>query len=188
MNINLLCHFSPYYHAALQGGFKEARKKSLDVDTDEETLVTVIFWLYHGQLPTAFTSFDSFTRKNYLLKLYIFADRFDILALRRYIISHWASTNWSTNLLSFSQVAFAYTNLPTSSPMLRYIVDVTAWHRAFGADDTGRDVLPLDFVYSVLERKDELAFRGGSVTKCPCCFDTCHYHEHESEEERYASE
>lgn len=80
----LLCFFSPYYAAALNGKFLEAQKGQFEVDLNGEDLRMFIAWIYTGELTTG-----SLQNAN----LFIFADQVDILALRRDILSQLSKEN-----------------------------------------------------------------------------------------------
>lgn len=198
VHTELLCHFSPYYYAALKGGFEESGSESLEVDTDKETLNLLVSWLYSGQLLAHLSPADRF-KKYRLMCLYIFADRFDFLALRRHIFKAWNEAFIVSKSPGFENVNYLYKNLPTSSPMLQFTVDVDAKHKVFKSYVLGAaERAPSAYLFAVLQAREAIhlseltniknpAAKTEDI-KCPCCHDVCRYHEHESEEERKASE
>lgn len=74
----LLGFYSSYYAAAFNGRFSEASKKRFNVDLSGEALKTCASWIFTGGLYGSTDDFD--------VSLYIFADKADILALRRVIL------------------------------------------------------------------------------------------------------
>ncbi|CAD0092307.1 unnamed protein product [Aureobasidium vineae] len=81
----LLCFFSPYYTAALKGGFAEGQKSSLTLDLSNQLMADVVSWLYSGNTIST-TGFE-------FLDLYVFADDRKILpqnsGLFRYLVDYW---------------------------------------------------------------------------------------------------
>ncbi|KAI4762066.1 hypothetical protein E4T52_05709 [Aureobasidium sp. EXF-3400] len=171
----LLCFFSSYYHAALNGKFLEAHKKRFEVDLSGEHLQGFTRWLYTGE-----------AMEDALVELYIFADRVDIMALRRDVISELAKKS----LRCYGDVNLALLNLTHNLPLRRFLLDsyIAHWQPYFDGcdqcvldDDTDADHQLANFIYQVM--------KGIAIRKmvdppnCSCCHDICQYHEHESKEE-----
>ena len=173
---DLLCFFSEYYRAALQGGFLEAGNKSVVLDLKTADCHSLVGWLYTGRLPDA--------PRNDLFGLYVFADSTDILALRRAIMTRVVKSENQT-LPTFSEAAVALDSLPSTSPLYRYLLDTYTHHWMFEYA-TKEDMLPYGFLMDWIERaaKRTCVVSEESCSKCPCC-DTnfCDYHEHGSFEE-----
>ncbi|THW20422.1 hypothetical protein D6D23_06843 [Aureobasidium pullulans] len=177
----LLCFFSPYYKAALKGNFTEATTDSLQVDLTDKGLKMFVRWIYTGEVasPRCFPRYFS---------LYIFADLVDIVALQRMIMTR--IQGYSEDLPEYSTVKLALMNLPESSPLRAWILDVYISHWEPAYDDC--DPYPTDtasdpdntlaaFMYQVARG---LAVRESVNTAgCLCCYSDCKYHEHESKEE-----
>lgn len=81
----LLCGFSPYYRAAIDGSFEEAKKSSFTAKTTPEALRMFVKWVYTRRLRDDDGTIDLDTA----VDLYIFADMIDVLALRRDIVTFW---------------------------------------------------------------------------------------------------
>lgn len=81
VNKALLCYFSSYYAAALNGRFAEARQEIFSVDLSGKQLQAFINWIHTGRL-----DLHIWERED-RVKLYIFADLVDVLALRRQIMT-----------------------------------------------------------------------------------------------------
>ncbi|KAG9568788.1 hypothetical protein KCU71_g7233, partial [Aureobasidium melanogenum] len=117
---NLLCFFSTYYRAALQGGFLEAGNKSVILELDFENCQYFIGWLYSGRLPDV-------PMPGHLFELYIFADKTDILALRRAIMTKIMKMEHKT-MPTFHEIAVALDSLPSTSPLYHWILDTCVHH------------------------------------------------------------
>jgi len=190
----LLCYYSKYYRAALKGGFSEAESNVFEVDASHACLGDFVGWLYTGYLEPFPWKPDSATKPMSVVDMYILADRIDSLALRRSIISSLVPMPKIGNTrytLGFHAIAVAFNSLPMSAQLCKFAIDsyVEHWQESEDDDDTMRvlDEAPTLFLYKVICGKNKLLER---ITKrsCVCCATACTYHEHESEEERLASE
>lgn len=183
----LLCHYSPYFNSALNGNFSEAKDGLHPLAINEQVVTRFIGWLYTrnsfcSTLPEDRPSASS---------LYIFADRYDVLALRRDCLNMLSSLTRRNIITSYTSVVNAYGNLPESSPYLRaleqtYICKWTPDLDSIGDQDATRATAPSNFLAAVMVGK---ARRNGSGDHRPgcCCYNVCRFHEHESDEEREAS-
>lgn len=179
----LLCFFSLYYTAALKGEFLEAHKESFDVDLSGDDLQRFAKWIYTGDASDSITDASN-------VRLYIFADQVDIMALRRTIISEFPAGC----VLRYEMIKLIYTKLPDTSPLLKHTLACYIGHWEPGDDDNDPclldsemdpDNLLANFVYQVLRG---VALRESKDSPgCPCCKDICQYHEHSSKEEWKAS-
>ncbi|THX15003.1 hypothetical protein D6D13_02636 [Aureobasidium pullulans] len=174
----LLCFFSPYYKAALKGNFTEAITDSLQVDLTNKGLKMFVRWIYTGEVasPRCFARY---------FNLYIFADLVNIVALRRTIMTR--LQGYSEDIPEYSAVKLALMNLPESSPLRAWILDVYISHWEPAHDDC--NPYPTDtasdpdntlaaFMYQVARG---LAVRESvNAAGCLCCDGDCGYHEHES--------
>jgi hypothetical protein len=178
VNKELLCYFSPYYHAALHGRFAEAYQKIFDVDLTGKQLHVFVNWVQTGRL-----ELHSWDRED-RVKLYIFADFADILALRRQIMTE------PDRMEKYREVGVVISSLPSTSPFRVRIADHYAYHWE-PEDDKHDSISALDieshreFFNDVVEscaRADP-----EKAKHCPCCGNPCRYHEHVNEEEWRAS-
>jgi hypothetical protein len=183
----LLCFFSSYYTAAPKGNFSEKQKNRFDVALSSERLKSFIAWLYTGNIH------DNVCVEEGCLKLYIFADLVDILALRRGALTE--LSDMETLEPSYQNVKSALEDLTQSSQLYTWMVGcyVAHWKPDHDDDDpclfdsdTDPDYLLATFVYQVMRG---LADRKvvGTPGSCSCCNNICNYHEHESKEEWEAS-
>lgn len=178
VNKELLCYFSPYYHAALHGRFAEARQKIFEVDLTGKQLHVFINWVQTGRL-----ELHSWDRED-RVKLYIFADFVDILALRRQILTE------PDRMEKYREVGVVISSLPSTSPFRMRIADHYAMH--WEPEDDKHD--PVDVLDVTLHReflgdieKSVIRAKAMKLAGCPCCGNPCRYHEHVSEEEWRAS-
>lgn len=177
----LLCFYSPYYSAALNGKFLEAQKDLFEVDLSDKDLHRFATWIYTGERPSPMVNCD--------VMLYIFADQVDILALRRTIIGGFMNT-----IPRYSLAKIILKDLPQNSPLQKFLLDTYVAHWQPKHDQ--KDPCLLDsnadpnhllaaFTYRVMEG---LALRKmRNPPGCPCCNIACSYHEHSSKEEWKAS-
>lgn len=178
VNKELLCYFSPYYAAALHGQFAESRQVIFDVDLTGNQLHVLINWVHTGKLDLL--DWDREDR----IRLYIFADFTDILALRRQIVTH------RDIMEKYREIGVVLSSLPSTSPLRMRIADHYANHWV-PADDIhdSDEVLDIasrrEFDNDVVQSKDRAKNRGHAG--CSCCGNPCRYHEHVSEEEWKAS-
>jgi hypothetical protein len=178
INKELLCYFSPYYHAALHGRFAEARQKTFQVDLTGKQLQVFINWVHTGRL-----ELHSWDRED-RVKLYIFADFVDILALRRQIMTE------PDRMEKYREVGVVMAFLPSMSPFRTRIADHYANHWE-PEDDKHDSISVLDitshreFFNDIVESDARAKTRKHAG--CPCCGNPCRYHEHVSEEEWRAS-
>ncbi|KAH0164502.1 hypothetical protein KCU67_g5116, partial [Aureobasidium melanogenum] len=182
----LLCFFSPYYTAALKGGFAEAQKKTLTLDLPNNQMANLVSWLYSGNT-IDYTEYE-------LLDLYVFADEKMMLAFRRSIM---------TRLIQFHDPSWEHLDvnlampyvkrLPENSGLFRYLVDywVGVWCRVHCRtkmtkwDADGR--IPRNFFYQALEKfaslveDKQLGDKSGDHRSCLA--RACNYHEHSNQTE-----
>lgn len=91
INKGLLCQFSAYCRAVCMGEFAESKEKSLDVNLRPDDMRVFTRWLGSGKLyPQDGIPFYR-SDNSVLIRLYTFADYYDIPALRRAIMLRSAS-------------------------------------------------------------------------------------------------
>ena len=185
---NLLCHYSLYYRAAIQGQFKEATSDHFDLALHRKYADVLIRWLYSGKLSAGVVVPNT----EVLFQLYIFADEKDILALRRDIMSELVKREETD--LPCALVALATNSLLPSAALYRYLVDwhVQHWTPSEAAQDerySEYEALPKEFMHLVMCK---LAIRARTTSKpvqspCACCNSPCSYHEHANYTEWFQS-
>ncbi|KAH0335692.1 hypothetical protein KCU81_g8928, partial [Aureobasidium melanogenum] len=178
VNKALLCYFSHYYAAALNGRFAEASQEIFRVDLSGKQLHVFINWISTGKL-----ELQPWERED-RVKLYIFADLVDILALRRQIMTE------KGRMERYREVGVVMSHLPSNSPYRRRTVDYYANHWK-PEDDIYDPISSLEitihrtFLCEVVQ--SEARAKVNRHPGCPCCANVCNFHEHESEEEWHAT-
>ncbi|KEQ74815.1 hypothetical protein M436DRAFT_20836, partial [Aureobasidium namibiae CBS 147.97] len=114
MHKELLCFFSPYYSAALNGKFLEAQKHQFEVDLSGEQLQSFVEWIYTGKCAQQ-QGWDCY------IYLYIFADQVDIIALRRDVL-RWLSKSAET-LSDYAGVRLMLKNVTQHSGLYKWMLD-----------------------------------------------------------------
>lgn len=186
----LLCFFSSYYDAALNGNFSEAQKNCFEVALSGYNLKSFTAWLYTGDILSEVDTIEI----NCFLELYVFADLVDIIALRRETLKQISETEGPK--VHYDSVRFILKNTTQNSQLYRWTLAfyITHWQPEHDDDgdpclfdsDTDPDYLLATFMYKVTRG---LAVRGKDVgfIECSCCNHPCEYHEHSSMEEWEAS-
>jgi len=189
MHKELLCFFSPYYSAALNGKFLEAQKDQFKVDLSGEQLQSFATWIYTGKC-------DLSDRWAPYIYLYVFADQVDIIALRRDIL-RWLVRSRDT-LADYSSTRLILRNVTQHSQLYKWMLDsyVAHWDPSCDAtdpcmlnSDKDPDHLLANFIYQILKgiAVRDKAHNPANLSDCSCCNKICEYHEHESKEEWEAS-
>ncbi|CAD0100362.1 unnamed protein product [Aureobasidium mustum] len=118
---DLLCYFSRYYTALLRGNFSEAGQDNVTIELDASQAKAFVTWLYTGSLAKDL-------EYPLLVKLYIFADKTDIPALRKDIMSHIHKHSKIKGNPRLKHVANAFAILSKSSGLVRWMVDRYVYH------------------------------------------------------------
>ncbi|KAH0170534.1 hypothetical protein KCU67_g2595, partial [Aureobasidium melanogenum] len=85
INKALLVRFSPYYRAVFPGGLSDKDQEIFVMEISPEDMHAFKRWLYDGELELDLESHDDAYRQ--LIRLYVFADYYDLPALRRAVMS-----------------------------------------------------------------------------------------------------
>lgn len=185
----LLCFFSPYYLAALNGNFLEAQKDRFEVSLSGKQLKCFVAWIYTGKLSEPRSWVCD-------IRLFIFADRVDIIALRRDILRGISESD--EVLPDYGSVLLMLKNITQHSPLHRWVLDayIAHWTPEDDNGDSSRldsykdpDNLLANFIYQNMKG---IAIRDNDqdpddCDDCSCCNEVCKYHEHPSKEEWEAS-
>lgn len=191
---SLLCHFSFYYQAAINGAFVEANRATYTIKTTPAALELLIGWLYARNLRKA----DGTRCKTTLTQLWVIADMTNMIALARDIINVFCKPTQSPEekLPGYDLTTNLFKSITEVSPLWKWLVElhVRHWDPANDTDDGEqgalrrvRDAIPSDFYIAVIAGKHDLVWGGGRHQPCKCCSESCEFHGHESEEERLAS-
>ena len=186
----LLCYYSPYYTAALKGGFAEAQTNTITVDLSDEETADLVSWLYSGQIISSYYS--------QLFDIYVFADEKKMLALRRSLMSkivlccnasHEDSEANEINYFGLDDMLPYIYRLPPSCGLFRYLADFYVHHWIlmpcdvrFDKEDPDKRI-PREFYWYVIKAlaadRNRMITPKASNLLCRCCqHSSCNYHEH----------
>lgn len=158
----LLIHYSAFFRAALQGGFKEAETKSVTLEEDWPFIFEIfVHWMYYERFPSAEHLDDEQLVKQYenskeegevgcqhksksevLIRLYLLGDQYQVPLLRNHVLiclfKHSCSKaaylfpNYHVCNLSFDKLA-------AKDPLRRFLVDCACRYkkRMYRHKDTG---------------------------------------------------
>ncbi|KAG9641391.1 hypothetical protein KCU95_g7958, partial [Aureobasidium melanogenum] len=194
---DLLCYFSRYYTALLRGNFAEAGQDNVTLELDTSQAKWFVTWLYSGRFPN---HLDYPT----LFQLYIFADKTDIPAMRKDIMTHIHKRSHRRGNLSIEDAVKTFNVLPKSSGLVRWILDRGALHEVFYVSTDHPELH--EHLCSAMDNLDVYLCRKTycTVHTDPCCnviddlqcqsechhpkdmikkSQACGYHEHSSPEE-----
>ncbi|CAD0092308.1 unnamed protein product [Aureobasidium vineae] len=182
----LLCFYSPYYTAAMKGGFSERHKDIFTLELSGKQTKMFVKWLYTGCLECYAWREDD---NNDAYALYVFADQTDIIALRRTVMTCLATC--LRRPATPGEMARLVSQFPEHSGLRRFLLDEAIADRKFQErenkvvawDWKKRGYLPEDFpedfyAQLVIGHVKKKRWSFGSSTSNPC-----HYHEHEDGEE-----
>lgn len=132
----LLCHYSPFYAAALKDDFPEFKKDTVTIPLPDDLMETLVSWLYSGIITSGF--------EDYLTDLYSFANRHLMLALRRSIMSRLVlSQDLDADYPMDIQTAMPHLkHLPQNSGLFHYLVDY--WVIVWGQTESRFELAALD--------------------------------------------
>ncbi|KAF2625324.1 hypothetical protein BU25DRAFT_473880 [Macroventuria anomochaeta] len=198
---DLLAFHSPFFRAALIGNFQEAQNKSVTLEEeDPQTFEFFVHWLYYKRLPNeadapvellsiwAGEDDRGGLETGNLIRVYIFSEKYDIAALKTCALDDLYNhmTNPCVGLASSSQIGYAIDNLPSNSPMCRYLVDEHCHFATAGVwEDLAALNYPSIFLERVLCRYTEYAHGG---LEWDNSMPLCEYHEHKDMAERRSCE
>lgn len=120
----VLVQRSPFFQAALTGKFKEAMEGRIILhDGDPDVFAVFVSWLYTTKLENMVDETSSCTKVR-LIKLYLFADRYDVPILRNDVIDA-LYKNWKEDpRLPISYFQEVYDTTPPRDPLRRLFVDL----------------------------------------------------------------
>lgn len=122
---DLLVFFSKYYEPALDGYFPQAAQTIFDVDLSRENLQRFKTWLHTGELAEPEHQEGICDCENHV-RLYIFADVVDILALRREVMNYMTAVR--APLPDWGPVRAIFSKLPQNSPLRRLVLRLFIAH------------------------------------------------------------
>ncbi|KAI4629163.1 uncharacterized protein J4E87_003424 [Alternaria ethzedia] len=185
-----LVHHSDYFHKALSGTWKEAEDGVVTlVDVEPAIFNLFVEWLYTQQLPSSRSDYRRVADANFSedvckIRLYVFADRFAVPALRTAMNRQIVGERDVTSGLCWgvTQIAYAFDNLPTSDPVLDFLVD--QYYTEWGGHSTFAEGLPQEFLLRFFRRVGSERAQGRDVVAESFRVDFCTYHEHATDADK----
>ncbi|KAJ8110299.1 hypothetical protein OPT61_g6824 [Boeremia exigua] len=205
----LLTHHSPFFRAALNGGFEEATTKTVHL-----TLATTkifeffVHWLYYQRIPNnnddpdLFAAWESVDDKGFremenLIHLDVFCEQYDVPSLKRLSLNHlFEHLHEKEGLLPRTKdILYAYKNMPDDSPLCLFIADFhrdfageyiwapTRWQKGEAAWVESDGKILLTFFAKVLQRYTQSSIQRRAADEE---LDICDYHEHKDAKGREA--
>lgn len=123
-----LCEASKFFKAAFTSQYKESSEKTIDLPEDDiDTFDLFVQWLYEHQCDLWTARLDD-TNSNYLMqpiRLLVFADKYDIPHLKKYILEKLLEHTRDRESVSPSvdAVVYAYSNTCRGSGVRRLLAD-----------------------------------------------------------------
>jgi hypothetical protein len=211
---DLLTQASPYFRGALEKDFQEAKEKKIDLPhVSSDTIERFIDWLYTEELHIMGYSpynhdlhllsdandgveriFSTYlTRWSQLFDLYVFGDAHDVPDLRRVtmdtLFDDCVDRPDNASLYAY-MIAYIYSKLPQSSPLLRFVVDINCRYyfpenTDMEEEKTNAASLPVDYLAAIYLRFGRIANKIRSYKLEPTYgLDLCDYHDHANQKER----
>ncbi|KAJ4378442.1 hypothetical protein N0V86_006145 [Didymella sp. IMI 355093] len=195
----LLTFYSPFFRAALKGGFAEATRGEVRLkDVNEETFELFVHWLYHQRFPNK-TDDPEFLKLWYhldsttvdagaLVDLHVFAEEYDVPNLKRQSIDSLFEqlNDEDQGLPSTKAIRYAFDSLDHDSSLCRLLVDAHCeWggHEGWETICEGEDFEPHPvFLKNALKRYSQYIIAG--LHGLGKTLVLCDYHDHKDVEER----
>ncbi|KAH7382021.1 hypothetical protein BKA64DRAFT_218609 [Cadophora sp. MPI-SDFR-AT-0126] len=154
---NYLCHYSPYFRAALSGPFIESEDQSINLDETNPTVFGILVnWLY---TQTLVNKSSEQPLSSHLFMLWILADKLLIPRLQNDILSMLESARKTKGLPS-AVFGYVYENTTEESLLRKYIVSMClAKTEAMKDPDHYPRELLLEIVAAVRRREKEAVMR-----------------------------
>jgi hypothetical protein len=178
----LLCAKSEYFRGAFSRGFKEAKQNAMTLDeVDPRSFRTVINWVYTGRIEFE-DGMTKVTNGNFLeaVEIYIWADRYETVALRRAVVDQIILCIQNTTPVEFSteEIEFVFSSLPPNSGLCKLLTDLLAFGWRPVDEETVLKVikdLPLEATARILHSH----ISNRVVIEDPNYWESrCSYHEH----------
>jgi len=135
----LLCQISPYFRAALEGGFKEAEIQTIEWPEEKaETVKIFQLWLYSGSMDIDMG--DSLSAWENLVDTYIFAEAYQLPALTVSVIDVFIQMKSQAMTVNIHVLARVYST-PSTKPLRKLLVDFAAHNWSLREKDFFREEL-----------------------------------------------
>ncbi|KAK4502536.1 hypothetical protein PRZ48_005961 [Zasmidium cellare] len=173
----ILCHYSGYFDKALNGGFKEGRKGTVDLPTENvDTFSHFVLWLYRGIVQPDMSLSNTLTD---LVKLWIFADSREIPLLMNVcldVLKKEIVRTWTVPTYDLERI---YDNTTPSSGLRRFAIHAIC--STFGIDKEPEPRLdwPKEAMWDMLCFKWDWEKSKKLDKEAYAKIDVCQFHQHE---------
>ena len=166
---DLLCNAAAYFRAALDGKFREAEEKSIEMPEDNPEIFNYFqFWIYGGSiLETHETEKD--IDDSILVKLWVFAEARGIFELQNAAMTLLIARIDSLRRTPTEQISYIYEHTSEKSALRRMVVDVSAYRGELSSwfETSERSKFPIDFLFELITKlhslKKGVPLRSGFV-------------------------
>ncbi|KAI9701544.1 MAG: hypothetical protein M1836_001600 [Candelina mexicana] len=171
----LLCHESPYFRAALTGGFGEAHEGQVELPEDNTYEFGVFYkWIYTSKIFR-----DDISSAVKIAKLYIFADKRTIPNLKNLCINTLRDICTSESKNCDPALEFIYENTLPGSALRKFALDSSVWNPDLLHKQL--KLYPLWYPREFLLHLAVALIEGSKTRKkedAPYLKDICQYHDH----------
>ena len=123
---DMLSDMAPFFKAALESGFKEAEEALITMPEDTTSTIELFrLWAYGGIILDTNEDIEA-VPWDHLIRLYIFADRYDLPDLQNAVMDAINTKVNDTSIIPTGYLHLIYDNTNTSSPLRRWIIDLSA--------------------------------------------------------------
>ena len=139
VHMNLLCDASSFFKAAFTSQFREGSEKKMDLpEEDQDMFDSFVQWLYYRHYEIPRSQEDELKdggRFMQTMKLYVFADKYDISSLRSLIVEKLFAVDKSGGVLSLKAVAYLYEYTSPNASMRKLVADwyagsyISSWYQ-----------------------------------------------------------
>ncbi|KAL2827661.1 hypothetical protein BJY01DRAFT_229022 [Aspergillus pseudoustus] len=153
VHVELLCDKSPFFNN-LYSDRTDSTIPEVPIslpDVDPDVFAEIISWMYRSQLNDELTYQG---RINFLLELWVLAEKFEIPALQNQAITFCKArteNSPSTALPNMQAIEYVYTKTKPVSPLRRFLVDVWIWRATAVKFAKRKEELPRAFVEDLCE-------------------------------------
>ncbi|KAL9611629.1 MAG: hypothetical protein Q9167_003744 [Letrouitia subvulpina] len=150
----LICHYSPFFKAALTGSWSEAESGIVNLPSDSTDVFAVFEeWLYSQTLQLEDTQENNVI---FLMELHVFGDKVAVPEFQNAAMNalRFAKLNTQkTGLFKVSEIEYAYQHTSAGSPLRQFITDIYVWeaNMLVFTDNFAIDSYPMAFVVDVIK-------------------------------------
>ncbi|KAK4695923.1 hypothetical protein P7C71_g1920, partial [Lecanoromycetidae sp. Uapishka_2] len=153
MHRGMLCNVAPYFKAAFDGRFNEAKSKVLVLSEDDpEVFKRFQLWVYTDKVLEKGEAYGDISWTT-LIELYVFGSIRGITDLQNAVVDILIDKSKSDNEVPTGDLQYIYNNTPEGSPLRRLLIDWTVFKGVLTSEswfsEDLRCVYPADFLFDV---------------------------------------